>query len=58
MPQTRFHSIDPTLLQLTIYNRKTSETLPSYTKSNSSIMFMRYLNLAISELSYHVFALP
>jgi hypothetical protein len=47
MPQTRIHSIGPTLLQLTIYNRKTSETLPSITKSNSSIMFMRYLNLAI-----------
>jgi hypothetical protein len=47
MPQTRFHSIGPTLLQLTIYNRKTSETLSSNTKSNSGIMFMRYLNLAI-----------
>ncbi len=37
----------PTLLQLTIYNRKTSETFSSNTKSYSSIMLMRYLNLAI-----------
>jgi hypothetical protein len=38
------------LLQLTIYNRKTSETLPIQAirkDSNSRIMFMRYLNLAI-----------
>jgi hypothetical protein len=42
------------LLQLTICNRKTSETPPSNNKqnkqrkeSNSRIMFMRYLNLAI-----------
>jgi hypothetical protein len=46
MQQTRIFV--PTLLQLTIYNRKTSETFPSNTKSNSRIiMFMRYLNLAM-----------
>jgi hypothetical protein len=46
MPKTH---IGPTLLQLTIYNRKTSETIPRNTPQRSSyrIMLMRYLNLAI-----------
>jgi hypothetical protein len=39
--------IGTTLLQLTICNRKTSETLSSHAKSNYRIMFMRYLNLAL-----------
>jgi hypothetical protein len=36
-----------TLLQLTIYNRETSVTLPSNAHSNYRNMFMRYHNLAI-----------